>query len=311
MEQIPIAGGGSGVTVYRGGDPPTLVVNFDINNTIYLSHSNAVSANDSRSIPLSPQSFLTLSGKDDVYAACASGQSATLYQIPGALNFFQSGITGNNFRINNKGIFYYSGTPALGNLIASIASVGGTDPFGNVYPSGLMLGGETNPYFTVDTNGVAYFFNAIAANIIRINPTREAMYFYNHAGGALGNLIVSIASKVGNDPFGNAVPQGLQVLQGVISGSTFNGTNFIINPAGEFFYSGTPAAGNLVASVSPNGGTDSFGNAYLAGIASYFGGGPPLLAASLGDNGALQLAWANTSAGPWHSTRNMPTDRSW
>src|SRR5260221_10825038 len=115
MEQIPITGSSSGVLVYRGGDLPTLVVNSDINNTIYLSHSNAVSANDPRSIPLSPQSFLTLSGKDDVYAACGSGQSATLYQIPGALNFFQSGITGNNFRINNNGIFVYNGTPAFSN----------------------------------------------------------------------------------------------------------------------------------------------------------------------------------------------------
>src|SRR5258707_8628352 len=120
MEQIPIAGGGSGVTVYRGGDPPTLVVNFDINNTIYLSHSNAVSSTDSRSIPLSPQSFLTLSGKDDVYAACVSGQSATLYQIPGALNFFQSGITSGGFRLNIHGLFFYSTMiPALGTLVAS------------------------------------------------------------------------------------------------------------------------------------------------------------------------------------------------
>lgn len=50
---------------------------------------------------------------------------------------------------------------------------------------------------------------------------------------------------------------------------TFNGTNYLINAAGAFFYSGTPALGNLVASVTNSSGTDSSGNAYLSGITSY------------------------------------------
>jgi hypothetical protein len=50
---------------------------------------------------------------------------------------------------------------------------------------------------------------------------------------------------------------------------TFNGTDFIINSSGAFFYSGTPASGNLISSVTNSAGTDSFGNNYLAGPASY------------------------------------------
>lgn len=45
--------------------------------------------------------------------------------------------------------------------------------------------------------------------------------------------------------------------------------NTIINPNGAFTYSGTPAAGNLIASQAPASGTDSFGNHYLIGVVSY------------------------------------------
>jgi hypothetical protein len=49
---------------------------------------------------------------------------------------------------NNNGLFVYSGTtPALGNLIATIAGTGGTDPYGNVYVGGGLAsygGGFTN-----------------------------------------------------------------------------------------------------------------------------------------------------------------------
>jgi hypothetical protein len=42
----------------------------------------------------------------------------------------------------------------------------------------------------------------------------------------------------------------------------FNGTNFILNSAGAFFYNGTPATGNLIAAIAAVAGTDAFGNAY-------------------------------------------------
>jgi hypothetical protein len=46
----------------------------------------------------------------------------------------------------------------------------------------------------------------------------------------------------------------------------FEGTDFIINSAGAFFYSGTPAAGNLVTSITSAAGSDQFGNSYEAGV---------------------------------------------
>lgn len=50
---------------------------------------------------------------------------------------------------------------------------------------------------------------------------------------------------------------------------TFTGTDFVINSAGAFFYSGTPAANNLIASITAATGTDAFGNHYLEQITSY------------------------------------------
>lgn len=47
---------------------------------------------------------------------------------------------------------------------------------------------------------------------------------------------------------------------------TFLGADFIINSAGLFLYNGTPALGNLVGSWAITAGTDSFGNAYRAGL---------------------------------------------
>jgi hypothetical protein len=57
--------------------------------------------------------------------------------------------------------------------------------------------------------------------------------------------------------------------EGTITGSTFDGTDFIINQSGAFFYASTPANGNLIASIASASGTDGFSNAYAEGIVSY------------------------------------------
>lgn len=57
------------------------------------------------------------------------------------------------------------------------------------------------------------------------------------------------------------------------TGSVFEGTDFIINAAGAFYYSGTPGAGNLAVSIAQADGTDQFGNKYYAGFVTYGPGG--------------------------------------
>ena len=96
----------------------------------------------------------------------------------------------------------------------------------------------------------------------------SGLFGYSPTVGA-GNLIFSLAAKAGTDPYGNAYPQGLSTTLGAISGTTFTGSDFIINDSGSFFYSGTPAVNNLIASIAGARGTDPFGNTYYEGVCSY------------------------------------------
>lgn len=70
----------------------------------------------------------------------------------------------------------------------------------------------------------------------------------------------------------------------------------------SLYYSGTPAAGNLVASISEAGGTDSFGNVYLAGFVTYlYSGGVPVNAVSVFDNGVTFYVWS----GVWDANSSI------
>lgn len=91
------------------------------------------------------------------------------------------------------GLFIYSGTPALGNLIISAAAAAGTDPFGNVYPQGIEIFGTGQ---------------LIAGNVI-VNPSGVFVY---SGTPAAGNLIVSVAPSAGTDAFGNAYLQGIELF---------------------------------------------------------------------------------------------------
>lgn len=50
---------------------------------------------------------------------------------------------------------------------------------------------------------------------------------------------------------------------------TFQGNDFVLNTSGLFTYSGAAGPNTLIASEAGAAGTDPYGNAYLAGIASY------------------------------------------
>lgn len=50
-------------------------------------------------------------------------------------------FNGTDFQINDSGVFFYNGTPAAGNMLMSVASVSGTDEFGNTYSAGFSIYG--------------------------------------------------------------------------------------------------------------------------------------------------------------------------
>ena len=137
-------------------------------------------------------------------------------------------------------------------------------------------------------------------NLIILSAAQKGFsgfFVYSPAPGP-GNLIGSWAAAAGVDPYGNAYPAGLSVEVGaitgiVITGSTFEGTDFIINSSGEFFYSGTPAAGNLVESTASAAGVDGKGNNYVAGHATYAANFASSLAAGFVGfyTGSLAAGW--------------------
>lgn len=65
----------------------------------------------------------------------------------------------------------------------------------------------------------------------------------------------------------------------------------------SLYYNGAPAAGNLVASITATSGTDSFGNAYLAGITTYSTTGNGLFT-QMQTDGDLALGYSSVFANP-------------
>lgn len=128
------------------GDGPTLIGNSDINTTLWLGQNNAIQAGRLiDAIPLSPQSWVVVDGKETIYGI-TTGPAINVFLIPGGLAFFQSGISGGGFVVNNNGAFFYNGTPGPGTLIMSITgtSASGTDLYGNAYTPGTVCIGSAN-----------------------------------------------------------------------------------------------------------------------------------------------------------------------
>jgi hypothetical protein len=134
----------------------------------------------------------------------------------------------------------------------------------------------------------------VRARLVIVSGAGVSGVFVYNGTPALGNPPIVSITNGDVDPYGNTVVPGLDVAEGsitgttitgntisggtisgttitgtTISGSTFDGSDFVIDSSGAFFYSGTPANGNLIASIASAGGTDGFGNTYLAGVVSY------------------------------------------
>lgn len=62
-------------------------------------------------------------------------------------------------------------------------------------------------------------------------------------------------------------------FRGVVTAAAFIGTDFEITPAGEFFYSASPGAGDLIASIASTVTADPFGNTVRPGGFSAYGSG--------------------------------------
>jgi hypothetical protein len=110
----------------------------------------------------------------------------------------------------------------------------------------------------------------VRARLVIVSGTGVSGVFVYDGTPGLGNPPIVSITNGDVDPYGNTVIPGLDVTQGVISGttisaSTFEGSDFVIDSSGAFFYNGTPGAGNppVLNIVPPGVTTDPFGNTVI------------------------------------------------
>jgi hypothetical protein len=115
--------------------------------------------------------------------------------------------------------------------------------------------------------GSAWTGQPVVTSLIIVEGGTSGSGIFVYSGTpALGNLIGSWTGAAGTDSYGNSYPEGLNVSVGTISGITFAGANWVLDSSGLFFYSGTPALGNLILSLAPASGSDTYGNTYPQGL---------------------------------------------
>lgn len=90
------------------------------------------------------------------------------------------------------------------------------------------------------------------------------------------------------------------VKAGIVDGTQISGAQFAAyGTTGEVLvYSGTPASGNLVMSVSAAAGSDGYGNAYKAGVWIYDSGGNSMGLVPGGGSAASQIALSTGNGTP-------------
>lgn len=114
------------------------------------------------------------------------------------------------------------------------------------------------------------FENPLTAGTVLV---REQIQSQNYEEGSTGWVI----KANGDAEFNSIVIRGGTVVSGL-----------------ALYYDGTPALGNLIMSISAEAGTDSFGNAYLAGIGVY---GDTNQITVLSDTGAFSQLRASAPSG--------------
>jgi hypothetical protein len=172
---------------------------------------------------------------------------------------------GTSFEINSAGAFFYSGTPALGNLVASIASANGTDPYGNAYFQTFNVGDQQGAHFGIDGSGNVFLVNSSGKIDAEIRSDTGAYLIYNASGGGAGNLAISVVpgANTVTDPYGNTAQPGVtsyasstfwaQLLAGVLNFATtgtFTNATFGSNvPGAAYMSSGAAVNTDTIAEV--------------------------------------------------------------
>jgi hypothetical protein len=144
----------------------------------------------------------------------------------------------------------------------------------------------------------------VLANKVIVFGTGGGVFVYSGTPGA-GNPPISWMSSSTTDPYGNTLPS----TTGVAGAGTFEAGDMLITPSGQYVYSGTPGAGNLIYSVAPFNGSDPFGNTVFGGTTTYTAlapGGPYLAIQTFGGEiETFTSASASAAPGAWTSQMQL------
>lgn len=155
-------------------------------------------------------------------------------------------ITGTDYIINSHGIFFYSAAPASGNLIASIAPYGGTDPYGNAYIPGIVSYGAGNAVagMTLTTSGTQGAFEIQPeATYIGASASPIPAFFATTFNNGLTSEYVEAISQSGAPSAHPAAQSKVVLFSGSEDGTTSVPHMWLV--AG--------ASGNMVADVTSKG----------------------------------------------------------
>lgn len=215
FNSITIPPGSGGATVYIQATAPATANTgdlwYDTSNGMKLSQWNGSAwvayqigtgaiASGSITAPLIAANTITAAqlAAGIVYAGIVDSTTIN------AATFTGSVFEGTDFIINTSGAFYYSGTPATGNLVISIARVAGTDGFSNPYKAGVCVYNTTNGSVTQLNNGGVFLYDA-SGNTYSITPS-------------VGLGVVPVGLTIGGSVSGGQSPN-IPILQAVAPGS--------------------------------------------------------------------------------------------
>lgn len=197
--------------------------------------------------------------------------------------------------------FYYSGTPGLGNLVASIAAGSGTDPFGNAYQDGMTVYGENGQIHTSIADTLTQWLSASGSSIeVAVGGGAVGMSLtpptVSGVTWADGNVTVTTGSRLGtstpltaiSSPYNNASPSSSSISlfgspktsNGDVTNEIFMSTarvwvtgdavvNGVFTAANRFVGSVTitPSAANTPTSSTVNFGQTLTGTSFRGTIA--------------------------------------------
>lgn len=151
---------------------------------------------------------------------------------------------------------------------------GGSDVSSSVATFAVETGAWTQvtAVLTAPSSGVNGAYPRIGSAYAGVVVYAEAILCLPQVPGGLIQAGTITAAQIAAGVVVAGIIDGTTITGVTVNAGTFNGTNWIENAHGQFIYSGPPALGNMIMSMTPAGGTDGFGNSYSFALSLYGAG---------------------------------------